>query len=105
MVRIEEVFVENITDKIEGPFVIDRDMRVHGIITVSAIVEEGIILHLHGMITGDLTVKPGATAILHGMVNGTVNNEGGEVEIYGKADRVIDAGSTRTRIDPKAIIG
>ena len=53
-----------------------------------------------------LIVKaPGATAIVHGMVNGTVRNEGGQVEIYGKADRVADTGSTRTHIDPKAAIG
>ena len=68
-------------------------------------VEAGSTLYLHGMVTGDLIVKPGATAIVHGMVNGTVRNEGGQVEIYGKADRVADTGSTRTHIDPKAAIG
>lgn len=40
-----------------------------------------------------------------GLVTGTVRNEGGQVEIYGKADRVADTGSTRTHIDPKAAIG
>lgn len=94
-----------IRDKIEGPFIIDRDMRVNGMITVEATVEAGSTLYLHGMVTGDLIVKPGATAIVHGMVNGTVRNEGGQVEIYGKADRVADTGSTRTHIDPKAAIG
>ena len=76
-----------IRDKIEGPFIIDRDMRVNGMITVEA------------------TVEAGSTLYLHGMVNGTVRNEGGQVEIYGKADRVADTGSTRTHIDPKAAIG
>lgn len=97
--------MESVTDKIEGPFVIDRDLQVQGMITVAAIVEPANTLHLHGMVTGDLIVKPGATAIVHGMVNGTVHNEGGHVEIYGKADRVADTGSTVTHIDPEAVIG
>lgn len=97
--------MEIIRDKIEGPFIIDRDMRVHGMITVEATVEAGCTLYLHGMVTGNLIVKAGATAIVNGMVNGTVQNEGGQVEIYGKVDRVVDIGSTKTHIDPKAVIG
>lgn len=94
-----------IHDKIEGPFVIDRDLRIHGMITKQATVASGRTLHLHGMVTGDLIVRPGATAIIHGMVNGTVRNEGGQVEIYGKADRIVDTGSTRTHVDGQARIG
>lgn len=88
--------------KIEGPFVVDRDMTVHGMITVAAIVESGCTLRLHGMVTGDLTVRPGATAYVHGMVNGTVLNEGGGVEVYGTVDRVIDANAATTFIHPNA---
>ena len=92
--------MERIDGKIEGPFVIDRDMQIYGMVTVAATVEPGCTLRLHGMVTGDLTVKPGGTAYVHGMVNGAVINEGGNVEVHGTVDRVVDTGTTTTFIHP-----
>ena len=91
--------------KIEGPFSIDEDLAMHGMITVSALVRSGVKFILHGMITGDLTVEPGARVIIHGAVNGVVINDGGRVEIFGIVDAVVDRSPQAvTVIDPAAQI-
>jgi cytoskeletal protein CcmA (bactofilin family) len=91
--------------KIDGPFSVDEDSILRGMITVEAIVRRGVVLQVHGMITGDLTIEDGASAVVHGMVNGTVRNYG-EVLIYGKIDALVDLGSnSRSRVDDQAIIG
>ena len=43
--------------KIEGPFSVEEDSALHGMITVGATVRKGVVFHVHGMITGDLTVE------------------------------------------------
>ena len=89
--------------KIEGPFLIDKDLEMHGMITVSALVRGGVRFILLGMVTGDLTVERGACAIIHGTVNGVVINHGGHVEIFGAVDAVADRSPQAvTVIDPAA---
>ena len=91
--------------KIDGPFSINEDSTLRGMITVEAIVRRGVVFHVHGMITGDLTIEDGASAIVHGMVNGTVRNYGAVV-IYGKIDALTDLGpNSRSRIEEQAIVG
>lgn len=95
--------MDSVQGKIEGPFFIDRDLAVHGMITELATVRSGCTLVLHGMVTGDLVVEAGARATIHGMVNGTVMNDGGHVEIFGMVDSVCDRSPTAlTVIAPNA---
>ncbi len=75
-------------DTIEGPFAIQEDLAVYGLITQGATLCEGIKLVLHGTIAGDLTVEPGSRAIIHGTVAGRIYNKGGRVEMFGMADAV-----------------
>ncbi len=90
--------------KIEGPFSVEEDSTLHGMITVGATVRKGVVFHVHGMITGDLTVEDGAEAIVHGMVNGTIWNYG-QVVIYGTIDALADGGpGARSVIDKEAVI-
>ena len=73
--------------KIEGPFTVDRDLTIHG------------------MVTSDLVVEPGAHATVHGTVNGTVINQGGHVQIHGMVGAVADTSpSSRTVIAHEAVI-
>ncbi len=96
--------MRQIQGTIEGPFSVEEDSALHGIITVGAIVREGVTFHVHGMITGDLTVEAGAKAVVHGMVNGTILNCG-QVVIYGSIDALVDSGpQSRSVVDPEALI-
>ena len=97
--------MRDLQGKIDGPFSVDEDSALRGMITVEAIVRRGVVFHIHGMITGDLTIEDGASAIVHGMVNGTVRNYG-QVVIYGKIDALADLGpNSRSRVEEQAIIG
>lgn len=90
-------------DKIEGPFAIEEDLAIYGLVTGGATLRSGVKLILHGTIAGDLTIEPGARAILHGTVAGRVYNDGGRVELFGIADAVADrAPDAVTVIDPVA---
>lgn len=91
--------------KIEGPFTVDRDLTIHGMIAGHATVRSGCKLVLHGMVTSDLLVEPDAHATVHGKVNGTVINQGGLVEIHGMVGAVVDTlPSSRTVIAHGAVI-
>lgn len=91
--------------KIEGPFAIDRDLTIHGMVAGHATVRSGCRLVLNGMVTSDLIIEPGAHATVHGMVNGTVINQGGHVEIHGMVGAVADtAPSSRTVIAHGAVV-
>ena len=68
-----------IHDKINGPFIFDRDTELFGMIAGDATVESGATLFLKGMITGNLLVRRGAVAVVDGMVNGLVTNAGADV--------------------------
>src|SRR3546814_13985243 len=77
-------------DKIEGPFAIEEDLALYGMVIGSATLRSGIKLILHGTIAGDLILEPGARAIIHGTVAGRICNEGGRAEIFGFVDGVED---------------
>ena len=90
--------------KIEGPFSVEEDSTLHGMITVGAVVRKGVMFHVHGMITGDLTVESGAEAIVRGTVNGTIWNSG-QVVVYGTIDALVDnAPESRSVVDRGALI-
>ena len=95
--------MREMNDKVVGPFVIDEDLTVRGMITAGAILRSRVQLVLHGMVTGDLVVEAKARAIIHGMVNGVIYNDGGRVEIFGTIDAVVDRSPEAvTIIDPVA---
>ena len=73
-------------DKIEGPFAIEEDLALYGMVIGSATLRSGIKLILHGTIAGDLILEPGARAIIHGTVAGRICNEGGRAENVGLVD-------------------
>src|SRR3546814_11003954 len=75
-------------DKIEGPFAIEENIALYGMVAGDATLHRGIRFILHGTITGNLTIETGARAIIHGPVAGRIYNEGGRVEIFGIADAV-----------------
>ena len=73
--------------KIEGPFAVEEDSELVGMITVAAVVRSGSTLMVRGMITGNLTVEKGGEVIVRGMVNGTIRNFG-KVTVYGSIDAI-----------------
>src|SRR3546814_16325568 len=77
-------------DKIEGPFAIEEDLALYGMVIGSATLRRGIKLILHGTIARDLILEPGARAIIHGTVAGRICTEGGRAEIFGSVDGVED---------------
>src|SRR3546814_10429045 len=80
-------------DKIEGPFAIEENIALYGMVAGDATLHRGIRFILHGTITGNLTIETGARAIIHGTVAGRLYNEGGRVEIFGIADAVANGRS------------
>src|SRR3546814_4393359 len=90
-------------DKIEGPFAIEENIALYGMVAGDATLHRGIRFILHGTITGNLTIETGARAIIHGTVAGRIYNEGGRVEIFGIADAVANGSRDAiTIIDPAA---
>lgn len=53
-----------------------------------ATIHSGGTLNFHGTSNGDITVRQGGKLILRGKVNGSVINKGGDVEIYGHANKL-----------------
>lgn len=89
--------------KIEGPFAIEDDQAIYGLVTGGATLCSGVKLVLHGTIAGDLIIEPGGRAIIHGTVAGRIYNDGGRVEVFGIADAVSNrSGAAVTIIDPVA---
>src|SRR3546814_15965335 len=64
-------------DKIEGPFAIEENIALYGMVAGDATLHRGIRFILHGTITGNLTIETGARAIIHGTVAGRLYQEGG----------------------------
>src|SRR3546814_12884045 len=89
-------------DKIEGPFAIEENIALYGMVAGDATLHRGIRFILHGTITGNLTIETGARAIIHGTVAGRIYNEGGRVEIFGIADAVANGSRDATPIRPEA---
>src|SRR3546814_16491146 len=84
-------------DKIEGPFAIEENIALYGMVAGDATLHRGIRFILHGTITGNLTIETGARAIIHGTVAGRIYNEGGRVEIFGIADAVANGSRSEER--------
>jgi hypothetical protein len=96
--------MQQLRGKIEGPFSVEEDSSLQGMITGGTLVRQGVLFHLHGTIVGDLTVEDGARAIVHGTVNGTIHNYG-DVTIYGTIDALANRGpASRSVVDERAII-
>ncbi len=90
-------------EKIEGPFAIEEDIALYGMIAGDATLRRGVRFILHGTIAGNLTIERGARAIVHGTVAGRIYNDGGRVELFGVADAVTNgAQDAITIIDPAA---
>lgn len=70
-------------ENIEGPFDIEEDLAVYGLITAGATLRAGVRLVLHGTIAGDLMVEADARATIYGTVAGHILNHGGKVEVFG----------------------
>jgi hypothetical protein len=100
---IEQEMIE-LRGKIEGPYQIASDTKMHGMFTGPVTVKPGATLILHGMITADLFVESGAKAIIHGMVNGCVWNRGGDVTVHGTVDNAATDPGANTIIMPKAVV-
>jgi hypothetical protein len=80
-------------EKIEGPFAIEEDIALYGMIAGDATLRRGVRFILHGTIA----------AIVHGTVAGRIYNDGGRVELFGIADAVTNgAQDAITIIDPAA---
>lgn len=90
--------------KIEGPFAIEEDIALYGMIAGDATLRRGVRFILHGTIAGNLTIEPGARAILHGIIEGRLYNKGGRAELFGivgtvenldrHAETIIDASAS-----------
>ncbi len=90
-------------EKIDGPFAIEEDVALYGMVVGNATLCRGVRFILHGTIAGNLTVEVGARAIIHGTVAGRVYNDGGRVEIFGLVDAVENLSpSAETIIDASA---
>ena len=87
-----------------GDLTLNEDLQLRGLISGTVTVPDGIHLEVDGMIAGDLIVQQGGRATIRGMVNGIVQNDGGEVDIFGMVDSVRDLGEGKTRIDGGAVI-
>ncbi|SES07075.1 hypothetical protein [Sphingobium sp. YR768] len=90
-------------ENLNGPFDIEEDIALYGVVTGSATLCRRTRLILHGTIAGDLKVEKGAHAILRGTVAGRIYNDGGKVELFGMADAISNSSRDAvTIIDPGA---
>lgn len=90
--------------QIKGPARIEKDVKVHGMITGGATVAPGVELILYGMITGDFDAETDSRVVIHGMVNGVVRNAGGEVTIYGVVDEIDPRADPAIVLKPGAVV-
>lgn len=89
--------------RIEGPYTLNEDIALYGMIAGDATLRRGARFILHGTITGNLVIERGSRAIIHGTVAGRIYNEGGRVEIFGIVDAVANGSRDAiTIIDPAA---
>lgn len=91
-------------EKIDGPFVLEKDIRVNDMITGNTTVRPGATLDLYGLVGGDLIAAVGGAANVYGTVAGVVHNRGGKVNVYGSVADVIDQGEVKTMINSKAMV-
>jgi hypothetical protein len=82
--------LDNLNARIDGSFVLDRDLCFHGLVTGSITVPRGRRLELYGTIGYDLIVEAGASALVVGTICGTLVNLGGDVDMKGHAANISD---------------
>ena len=75
--------MQEIRNKIEGPYYIEQDTILKGMVTGNLIIDGGVHLDLRGMVTGNLIAKAGSYIDIYGRIVGTVINEGAEITIHG----------------------
>jgi len=80
--------MQEIRHKIEGPYRIEQDTILTGMVAGSLIIDGKAHLNLRGMVTGNLIAKAGSYIDIYGMVVGTVINEGAEITIHGMVGRI-----------------
>ena len=115
--------MRKIRDKIEGPYLIDEDTVLAGMVTQTLTIDSGInfdlrgmvagnlivgtgsTVEIYGMVTGNLIVRAGSIVGIYGMVIGTVINEGAEITIYGTVGKITDHDENfRTQITSGAVV-
>ncbi len=97
--------MRNIRDKIEGPYLIDEDTVLEGMVIQTLTIDSGINFELRGMVTGNLIVRAGSTVDIYGTVIGTVINEGAKITIHGMVGKITDHDENfRTQITSGAVV-
>ncbi len=86
----KEFQLERLEARIDGSIRLDRDVQFYGVVTGSLTVPRGRIFELHGTISHDLIVERGATVMVYGTVAGLLQNQGGDVRVFGSVGSVVD---------------
>ncbi len=73
-----------ISGMVDGPFRLEEDTDISGMVTGNVIVPAGRRLEFSGLITGDLIVENGGYANVRGIIAGHVRNHGGEIQFAGQ---------------------
>lgn len=92
---------------IEGDVVIpsNENVIVEGFVTGDIDVEKGAILELNGMVRGSIRVSIGGKAIINGMVLKSIEDLGGEIEIFGKVGGILSEHEDNIVISNSAVVG
>lgn len=94
-----------IEENFQKPLEIFESVTIRSTITGDVVINEAAELRLLGEVIGTVIVRQGGALILIGRVKGEVRNEGGAVDIFGFAGRVLDVGAAETYVSRGAIIG
>jgi Protein of unknown function, DUF583. len=78
-------------------------LELTGIVTGDIQVDADCVAYIKGIVNGSLYVAASANVEVRGTINGTVNNDGGNVRIFGIVDRVVTIKGD-TFLDAGAII-
>lgn len=91
---------------VQGNIAVADELTLYGMVTGTAVVENGGILRLHGMVR-NLVVEPGGAAHVFGMVTEDAHNRGGRLNVSGTVNgrRRAEAGTTRVHDDSKILGG
>ena len=93
-----------ISKKIEGNVVIEKDTNLRGMIVGNVEVLDGATLYLRGSLNGRLYIYEGAKVLLYGTNNGDVINDGGILEVFGVINGRLFRERGRTLIDDNALV-
>ena len=75
--------MEELRGKIDHDLIVDYELRIRGQINGIVTVEKKGFLILNGQINGNLIINDSGQCDLHGMVNGNVENNGGNLSVFG----------------------